>query len=659
MGSFFLEKGLVIRREGQVLEYSSRWGDEIYFEGVETGKRINLSETQFWYEYQIKSIEVIDAFSSPSLLLIAENKQEPTLLQDLEAIPNKYQIDYERKITYISLLKKSGISRGQKRLIKIEVARISEEISDKCGTPGTSTISKWWRDLDKAQGDFYAIVNRNALKKRTTALDNESEEFLRNHIDNCYFTDKRKSISRAYTEYEGKIDAENLIRKQLNKTELHQASERTYANRIYARPKEEIMIARLGRQAARKHFRMVKGHLWAENPLDVVEIDHTPMNLFVIDDHAFLPLGRPWLTAIKDRYSGVLLGFYISFQATGLQSVFGAIKHSLSSHHYAYELWPEIENPWPSFGRGMYYESDRGGDFQSQRYRNAIMSLGAMYEYSPRRTPWLKGSIERFFLTLEQMFFEAMPGRTYASIEKRGDYNSKKDAVIRFSTLVFLLHKWAADYHNVFPNKRDLARPLDLWMDGIQTAPPPYPCSIDELNLILGEHHSGKLSHEGLRYSWLTYADDQLQDLMKDCGKGIELEFVVSPENLGVIYVLDPRKKSYFEVPCTRPEYANGLSMFQHKYLRKEASIQLEKSSAVDTLINTRARIQEVIGGELEKKKNAGKAQFSRLAGINSNAVLEQQERTILTPFAGQDTNPVVQEMGPTFTNVPKFTWGE
>ncbi len=53
---------------------------------------------------------------------------------------------------------------------------------------------------------------------------------------------------------------------------------------------------------------MIRGHLPADHPLDVVEIDHTPLNVYVIDDLSFLPLGRPWLTAIKDRYSKVILG---------------------------------------------------------------------------------------------------------------------------------------------------------------------------------------------------------------------------------------------------------------------------------------------------------------------------------------------------------------
>lgn len=658
MGSFFLQKGLVVTYHGQILEYDSRAGEEIYFEDPKTGQLKTLTESEFWSAKETQALQIVDAFSSPKALVIKPNSAANLCdFNDLNRIPTKYQLDHDRKVTYITRLKEEGISRGQKHLIADSAARIAQEIRDPKGPPGASTISKWWKEVDDAGGDLLVIINGNSLRKRGKQFDAESEEFVQSHIDDFYAQRTQPTVTGAFRDYCDKLKKENVARATQGQTQLSIVCERTYGNRIDDRPKEEIMVARLGREAARRHFKMAKGHLIAEHPLDVVEIDHTPMNLYVIDDHALLPLGRPWLTAIKDRYSGVLLGFYVSFRHTGLSSIFGAIKHSLSSHHLAYQLWPDLENPWPAFGRGMYYASDRGTDFICQRYRNALKSLGSYWEYCERRTPWLKGSIERFFLTLEQTFFEAMPGRTFASLEKRGDYNSVNDAVVRFSTLIYLLHKWAADFHNIQVNKRNQATSLELWESGIELAPPPYPCSIDELNIILGEHHSGVLSQEGIRSNWQTYADDQLEALMSKIGRGEMVNYVVCIEDLGQIYVEHPQTHEYLCVPSTRPDYSAGLSLFQHKYLRSEATVRLEKSTAIDTLIETRSRIQTIIAEELESKKTAGKVQLARIAGINSNAVLAGETRTILNPFRIQD-NPSALPPTPSFTDVPSYGWG-
>lgn len=658
MGSFFLQKGLVISYQGQILEYDSRSTEELYFENPKTGQKKTLTESEFWSAQASLQLKIIDAFSSPEALVIKPDSSDALQnFRDLNLIPEKYQLDHDRKITYISKLKREGITRGQKFLITDSATRIAKEINDPLGPPGASTISKWWKEIDSSGSDLLVVVNGNSFRRCTKRLDKESEEFLQNHIDDYYAKSTQPTLAGAHRDYAKKLKAENTERKSDQRPVLNAISERTYGNRVADRPEEEMMIARLGRAEARRHFKMAKGHLSAEHPLDVVEIDHTPMNLYVIDDHALLPLGRPWLTAIKDRYSGVLLGFYVSFQKTGLSSIFGAVKHSLSSHHLAYELWPDIENPWPAFGRAVYYASDRGPDFVCQRYRNAIKALGSFWEYCERRTPWLKGSIERFFLTLEQTFFEAMPGRTYASLAKRRDYDSVNQAVIRFSTLVYLLHKWAADFHNIQTNVRNQAAPLELWQSGIETAPPPYPCSIDELNIILGEHHTGALSQEGIRFSWQTYADDQLEALMKNVGRIKTINYVVCTEDLGQIYVEHPHSHEYLSIPSTRPEYSKGLSLFQHKFIRSEATIRLEKSTAVDTLIETRDRIQNVIAEELEAKKNKGKVQLARIASINSNSVLAGETRTILTPF-GDRKNGASPPNIPSFTDVPSYAWG-
>lgn len=661
MGSFFLAQGLVISRLGQTLEYAARAGDELYFEDPETGRRLTLKENVFWAELQTQRLTIVDAFSSPKVLLTPP-PLPPSDSPDLGWLHQKFQDDVARKLTYLSKLREVGITRGQRCQIAHEAARIAERIADPLGAPGASTIQRWWKRYVQYGFEPNALVSQNATRQRPHGIDAESDEFVEQQIDDKYAVDTRPSKAGAYQDYQIALLQQNKMRVETGLPPLRQLAERTFYARIYARPQKELMEAREGYEAARRHFHMIKGHLPAEHALDVAEIDHTPMNLYVIDDLAYLPLGRPWLTAIKDRYSGVLLGFYVSFQATGLDSIFGAIKHSLSSHHLAYELWPDLENPWPAFGRGHYYASDRGADFLSPRYRSAIVALGAMYDYCERRTPWLKGGIERFFFTLEQTFFEVMPGRTFANLGVRGDYKPEKDAVVRFSTLVYLLHKWAADYHNVLPNKRKQARPLNLWNESIGVAPPPYPASVDQLNIILGKHYTGKLSQEGIRHDWLTYADDQLSELMDLVGPGVPVDYVVSSEDIGTIYVLDPRTRRHLCIPSTRPDYASGLSAFQHAYLRKEAGIRLKKECAVDTLVETRAAIQARLQEDLESKKSATKVRLARVAGINSNAVLAGTPKSVTTALPGEpaaDAMPApARPAAPSFTNVPRYSWG-
>jgi putative transposase len=568
---------------------------------------------------------------------------------------------------YIDGLMGEGVTRGQRNLIKIVAEKIASRIRTDAITeadrdevpPAASTIQRWWKRYDRSGQQNYSLLSGNANRRRNRRTSDDEETAIDDAIDEFYAIRERPSKSAAYADYAGQIRLDNRSRKEADLPLIGQVSERCFRDRISARPQYDLDVARHGREGARKMYRVSKGHLFADHPLDVVEIDHSPLNLYVLDDISFIPLGRPWLTALKDRKTKVNVGFYVSFQPTGLNSIFGALKHSLNTHQFAYDMWPDLENPWP-FGRAACYASDRGADFRSSRYRSAILDLGASFELEPARTPWAKGSVERYFETLEQSLFETMPGKTFARFDLRGDYKPEKDAVVRFSTLIYLLHKWAVDHHNVLPAKRTDARPIDLWMDAIGDVPPPYPCCVDELNVILGRSEQGTLSHEGIRFKWLTYADNQLEELLRRVGPGTRLDFTVMEEDLGYIYVKDPvNAREPLRIPCTRLDYASGLSLFQHQFLRKEAGVRLHVSDAADVLAETRNRMREVINDELASKNTASKARHARYAGINSNSTLNGESRTVggENPFTAKKTGEP-KRPGEAFTNVPIFSWG-
>lgn len=660
MANFFFQKGLLIQWRGQALEYAGRFGQEVYFEDPETGRRETMLESEFFTAHQSCALTIIEAFSSPKQLLVPEKPAVPALTNLADA-PERYQEDALRRLDFINKLREAGITLGQKRLIAVEAERIARDRNDGLPTPSVSTICRWWRTYRAHHYEVWAVVSKNAGRKRPERIDADSERFLQDSIDSGYLINTRPSPRSAYQSYLASLDTENRRREGLRLPQLRSVSERTFYRRIEDLDAYEVAQVRLGREEARRQYKMIKGHLPAEYPLDAVEIDHTPLNLFVIDDLAFLPLGRPWLTAIKDRFSKILLGFYVSFQATGLASIFGAVKHSLHAHHMAYKHWPDLQNPWPSHGRGALYVSDRGADFKSLRYRVAIASLGAKYEHCERRTPWLKSSIERFFRTVEQTFFECMPGKTFACLQERGSYDSVKQAVVRFSTLIYLFHKWAADYHNVLPHSRTHVTPLELWNEGIGIAPPPYPANVDELKIILGEHHEGALSHEGIRLLGLNYADDALSDLRKHVGRDKRVDYAVCLEDLGHIHVKHPHTHEYFKVPCTRPDYASGLSLFQHKYLRQQAKLAMHDTSPVDVLMETRLTMAAVIAEEVDRKENATKVRLARIAGINSNAALQGKTQSITDPFKGQNLAappPPLPMLEVPITNAPRYSWG-
>lgn len=660
MRSFQIGKGLAISVNGEYFEFTDRTKIEINFQRPADGKRIIYTEVEFWTELSSGTIQIVPAIVSTSALIIKDKDEVQDLINSASDLSEKYQQNLERKIKYINALKLIGISRGKRKLIEEALPKICIELQD-VDPPAASTVQSWWRMLETNINGNGSLIDKNAYKSRSKCLNSESESFLQDQIQEHYVQLSRPSVSSAFTAYSKELRQTNKTREQQGRQPFQSVCLRTFYSRIKALPRLELLIGRYGYEYARKQLKVSKGPLPAKYPLDVVEIDHTLMNLYVIDDLSFLPLGRPTITAIKDRHSKILLGLYLSFHGGGLPSIAGAIKHSLTAHHLAFDLWPDLENSWPAFGLGMIYSSDRGADYFSPRYRNMILDLGANYEYCQVRTPWLKGSIERFFLTLEQTFFETLPGKTFNALVNRHGYDPAKQAVIRFSTLVYLLHKWAVDYHNVTPHSRNMATPLELWQEGISEAPPSMPMSIHRLNTILGDRQSGTLRNEGIQFLGLNYADDNLQHLVNRFGKGVEVDFVVTPDNLGTIHVKDSGTGEYVPVHCTRPDYANGLSLFQHKYIRHEAKLHFNRNNSLDLLFDTRQRIEQRVSEDIDAKSTHQKKQLARIAGINSNAVLDGEARSTKTPFPNTLTaqTQISESEESPFTGVPSYTWGD
>lgn len=666
MQRFQIAAGLVISAGGQSYEYTDRTPDELSFQALETGKRLIYVEKDFWSELENGLISITQATSSHKAVIIQD---KPDLIAPLITdLSEKYQSDLIRKINYIKALIGLGITRGNRKQIKDAIKKIAIDLEDE-NKPAASTVQTWWKRYERSLDGNANLISKNAYRRRQKGISQESENFLQDQIQLHYAQLTRPSVTYAYRAYIKDLKRDNEKRKIDGLGLFEQVSAKTFYNRIKELPQFELAIARYGYEWARKQFKVSQGELPSNYPLDIVEIDHTLMNLYVIDDLSFMPLGRPWITALKDRNTKVLLGIYISFHAGGLSNIFGAIKHSLRSHQLAFEMWPDLENPWPAYGLGNIYCSDRGADFISPRYRAAIFDLGAHYEYCEVRTPWLKGSIERFFLTLEQTFFETLPGKTFSSLKDRKDYDPINHAVIRFSSLIYLIHKWAVDYFNVTPHSRKLATPLELWNEGIGIAPPPFPASSKALDVILGDRHEGNVRNEGIQFLGLHYADPGLQRFVDEMGRGHKVDYIVTPENLGYINVKHPRSGEYFRVNSTRPDYANGLTLFQHKYLRSEAKLYSKNYHHVDDLLDTRAALEEKIKGDVYAKDNHHKKQLARVAAINSNAVLENKIRSAQDPFANatqtsskiiipETVTPQVSVQESPFTNIPQYSWG-
>jgi hypothetical protein len=68
-------------------------------------------------------------------------------------------------------------------------------------------------------------------------------------------------------------------------------------------------------------FAIVPGELVAERPLDLVQIDHTEVDVIVVDPEHRQSVRRPWLTLAIDVNSRMVVGYHLSLNEPSAVSV--------------------------------------------------------------------------------------------------------------------------------------------------------------------------------------------------------------------------------------------------------------------------------------------------------------------------------------------------
>jgi putative transposase len=113
----------------------------------------------------------------------------------------------------------------------------------------------------------------------------------------------------------------------------------------------------------------------ADWPLAVVQIDHTPVDLILVDDVYRRPVGRPWITLAIDVCSRMVAGFSVSCEPPGAMAVGLGLAHAilpketgLTQHNMA--------TPWPVWGGMSTVHADNGTECRGTMLRKACQEYG-------------------------------------------------------------------------------------------------------------------------------------------------------------------------------------------------------------------------------------------------------------------------------------------
>lgn len=463
------------------------------------------------------------------------------------------------------------------------------------------------------------LVDRHRSAKRPKRISEKLESLLWKVLKRSYFTRDRYSAKHAFGQLQ--IEADKLVKTgelAVNETDI---SYPTFTRRIQDVDLYHRVASRDGSARARMVCRTAFPEGYPNYPLERVEIDHTPLNWVVVCNRTGLPLGRPVLSIMIDAYSGYVLGFYLSFNGPGLTSVSGVVRSALAPKSEIARA-AELVNPWLSHGMGDEWVIDNGLEFHSFGFKQMAMSLGVDLMYCRVRTPWLKPHVERFFSTLNTITLAK--GRVSKRVANVMNIDPYKDAAITFVDLVNGLLQFFVDVHPFEPNWRKMARPYDLFKEGLERCPPAmYPGSLDDLKLASGLSKMITFSQGGIEHMGMPYGSHHFKELANRHGTGIKVLCKWDPDDLSEMYVQDPKTLGWMTAQCRWSQYANGLSHNQHRLIRKFAAEGLKSSGALNELLKAKQRLHDHWLDATTPRNRASALLAARHADFTSSRILE------------------------------------
>lgn len=517
-----------------------------------------------------------------------------------------------------------------KDLVFVKRSRKGVEEIAKENNQSAVTIYSWIKIYEQTSQISSLISKTSQRGKKGSRLNTQTEAIVQEILGELYLSKQRYGFRKIY----------NKIARECKKINLEAPHENTVRNRIDSIDPKEAMKKRYGHKMAKEKFSNFEGEFPEGNyPMDVVQIDHTPLDILVVDKIHRKPLGRPYLTLAIDTYSRMVAGVYISLQAPGYFNVSQCLL-SVFTKKDMYLQTQEVDGEWNIYGLPRVIHVDNGADLVSSDMQRVCDEYGITLLKRPVARPQFGAHVERVLGTINKEVHN-LSGTTFSNIAQKGDYNSQKEATFTLEELTkWLIHYIVNIYHKKYHHGIDMS-PENKYIKGIigddETAGtgilPPIIDDLDNIKISLLPTYYRTVQKDGISLDGITYYSDVLRHwigVADDTKNKIQHKIKRDPLNIQKIYFYDPEIKEYFDVPY-RKMYAPVMTLWDlyavKRYLKEKKISNYSEDNLFEAYELLEKMEQDV--ANTHKKQSLKKSKPPRTSQIKSNETIDKKENSV------------------------------
>ncbi|EIU5571769.1 TPA: DDE-type integrase/transposase/recombinase [Pseudomonas aeruginosa] len=424
-----------------------------------------------------------------------------------------------------------------------------------------ASVYRWLDKLEK-QRNIRCLLRRRRGDAGVKRLSAEVEAVIDRIIRTQYLNEKKPSPTATYDD----------LKDECKRLGLPIPSKGTLLNRIAEILPVEQELKRNGKNASLKN-RPNGGSLPNVNGLySIWQIDHTEVDIELVDSVDRIPIGRPWITLVIDTFSRMVVGWYISFDPPGTIGTGLAITNAvLPKDQWMRDLG--VDYDWPCQGKPRIIHCDNAKEFQGSALELASQEHGFQLRFRKKRTPQYGAYIERHLGTLGRKI-HALDGTTFESVGAKAEYDPAGNAVLTLENFEkWLAHLILGEYHQRVHSgvkgkstelKNEYAwenrTPLQRFHEGLLGTDEfpglgvlPISGNPQQLYLDFLPAISRTIRTDGVRWEWIDYYDPILEKWIGtkepgDIRNGRVFLFRYDPRDISRLYFWEPDLKQYFTI---------------------------------------------------------------------------------------------------------------
>lgn len=297
--------------------------------------------------------------------------------------------------------------------------------------------------------------------------------------------------------------------------------------------------------------------VYVERPLQRVEIDWTPLDLFVVDT-LNSKKERFHLIHAVDKATGYGLGYELWLGEPNAKAIKQCLLHAMLPKTHIRTLYPRLQHDWTAYGKPEVIVVDNAKVNDAADLEEFFGLIGIEVQFCPVKAGNHKGTNERMFRTMNEKIFHSIPGTSFSDPKMRSLYDSTGKACLTLKALHEIIHITMVD---IIANDYSLSRggtPAFLWEQGLKDCRVHRTLPMQKKDLIMllstGIEYR-KITNKGIELEGQFFQSTDLMlllDQMKRKKRDTSVRIRFNPSDMRTIYVFNEESDQYLEAKPVR-----------------------------------------------------------------------------------------------------------